>query len=686
MRYIIFFILVLCPSLSFASNTWYVRTDGGTSSQCTGLADAAYPGSGTGQACAVSHPYWLATVDGLGGGTWSISGGDTVIIASGSYMMGYGAPNTGSCNSAWAYACVLPPIPSGTDSTHPTRILGKNYDTKSTPPPELWATQRAAQVINLAGSNNTLVQYLEITDHSGCIKAGIDASACNRAAYPFGDHGDYGLAWTDSTGTTIKDLNIHGMETGGIHAGRLTNPTVDGCIFHANGNVGWDGDVGHGAIGSGTDSSNSGTITISNSHFTYNGCGETYPGKAVYGCFGQEEGNAYSDGIGTYLTGGNWVITNSEFSHNTQDGLDMLYLAGDQGGTLSVINCRMEGNAGNGIKSSAPTVVENTIVIGNCDYFNGNPLSNTTSSLYNAGGDNCRAQGTAVLFHFTVAGSKNTMINSTVYSAGSGAVMVKGDDTTCTGGETYTGRNNIFLGDYFRLSGYRNSNFYYNGGGDGNGSGACGDTGTHPIIRDEKDGLVYNFSNSECPNTNNLLCVDPLLNIEDKMTLSSTTILSYTYGDVWDVALKSSSSAIGQNSIAVGATVIGSTIAPLTDITSAARSNITWGALMHGSDGAVLGTSGSGSTGGAIPPTTSANKSGRYQSSQQVILTCTAGDAACYSTLYCLGAGCTPSLTYSAPFYMLRNIPRQTACFASSDTSSNQEATKCISLLKQKRR
>lgn len=32
--------------------TWYARTDGGTSTQCTGHADAPYPGSGTGQACA----------------------------------------------------------------------------------------------------------------------------------------------------------------------------------------------------------------------------------------------------------------------------------------------------------------------------------------------------------------------------------------------------------------------------------------------------------------------------------------------------------------------------------------------------------------------------------------------------------------------------------------------------------
>ena len=41
-----------------AATTYYVRTDGGDASQCTGRADAAYPGSGTGQACAWKHPFY----------------------------------------------------------------------------------------------------------------------------------------------------------------------------------------------------------------------------------------------------------------------------------------------------------------------------------------------------------------------------------------------------------------------------------------------------------------------------------------------------------------------------------------------------------------------------------------------------------------------------------------------------
>ena len=44
------------PASETRSYTYYVRTDGGTASQCDGLADAAYPGSGNGHACAWSSP------------------------------------------------------------------------------------------------------------------------------------------------------------------------------------------------------------------------------------------------------------------------------------------------------------------------------------------------------------------------------------------------------------------------------------------------------------------------------------------------------------------------------------------------------------------------------------------------------------------------------------------------------
>ena len=37
--------------------TYYIRPDGGDYAQCTGLADAPYPGNGADQPCAWDHPF-----------------------------------------------------------------------------------------------------------------------------------------------------------------------------------------------------------------------------------------------------------------------------------------------------------------------------------------------------------------------------------------------------------------------------------------------------------------------------------------------------------------------------------------------------------------------------------------------------------------------------------------------------
>jgi hypothetical protein len=89
----------------------------------------------------------------------------------------------------------------------------------------------------------------------------------------------------------------------------------------------------------------------------------------------------------------------------------------------------------------------------------------------------------------------------------------------------------------------------------------------------------------------------------------------------------------------------------------------------------------------SIKPTTTTNKSGRYTTKQTMTLTAS-DDVEVSSTLYCLtfGTSCTPSLTYSTPFTMLQNVAKQTACYSSTDTSSNIETAKCTTLLKQKRR
>ena len=114
--------------------TYYVRTDGGSASACTGLVDAAYPGSGTHQPCAWDHPFRALPP----GDTPRIAGGDTLVIGAGSYRMGYGAPGADACDAGSAFDCLMPPIPSGPDPAHRTRILGAGWNTGCAAPPQLW--------------------------------------------------------------------------------------------------------------------------------------------------------------------------------------------------------------------------------------------------------------------------------------------------------------------------------------------------------------------------------------------------------------------------------------------------------------------------------------------------------------------------------------------------------------------
>jgi hypothetical protein len=171
--------------------TYYVRTDGGTATQCTGLVDAPYPGSGTNQPCAWSHPFWALNSS----GNWKIQGGDTLIIAGGSYMMGYGAPNTsGWCDVDYTYDCGLPPLPAGPDANRPTRILGKGWNSGCPNPPELWGTQRPWQILDLTGASNVYIGCLEITDHSNCVEDHAGSSVeCERDNYPYGNWASDGI-------------------------------------------------------------------------------------------------------------------------------------------------------------------------------------------------------------------------------------------------------------------------------------------------------------------------------------------------------------------------------------------------------------------------------------------------------------------------------------------------------------
>ncbi|HSI61131.1 MAG TPA: choice-of-anchor Q domain-containing protein [Ideonella sp.] len=428
------------PSPSPATGTTYhVRVDGGDASQCTGLADAAYPGSGSAQACAWSGPMIALPPS----GTARIAGGDTLLIHTGEYRVGLGAPGTASCNSAWPWDCAMAAVPSGPDAAHPTRVLGQGHDAACPAPPQLWGTERVRQVLSLAGSSHVQLACLEITDRAPCVEFhSSSAFACNRDSYPYGDWASNGLYAADSADVQLSHLNIHGLAVHGVLAGRLSDWTVGNVRLAGNGWAGWDGDLGG-------DSSNSGTLRFSRWLVEWNGCAETWPGNQPTGCWAQEAGG-YGDGVGTGDTGGDWLIEDSIFRFNTSDGLDLLYHK--LGGSVTLNRVWAEGNAGNQVKVAGNSSITNSVVVGSCGSFSG--------KAYTFNVDNCRAVGDALVVPMLTATDVATLANNTIVSQGNVAVLTGGP-----AGAVLRLRNNILVGQpYFFSPEQQSADTYDNDG------------------------------------------------------------------------------------------------------------------------------------------------------------------------------------------------------------------------------
>lgn len=491
-----------------AATTYYVRIDGGTATQCTGKTDASLAAGQTSKNCAFNHPFWAIAPSPAPSS--KMVGGDTLVIGPGQYMMGHGAPNTTQCSTSSPWDCAMRPIPSGPDSTHPTRILGKGWDTGCASKPQLWGTQRAYRVVNIGGGDNVQIQCMDITDHSSCMEGGPDsATRCKRDVYPYGNWAVYGITAVDSSNVLIKNVSIHGLYEG-IKAGRLSDWTLENVNILRNSFAGWDGDIGANV------SSNSGTMTFKNTKIQFNGCGETYPGLLPHHCYSQDQGG-YGDGIGTHKTGGIWIFHDSDISHNTSDGLDLLYHDGN--GEVRIQRSRFEGNAGNQVKTSSATRIENSLLIGNCNYFSGKPFTATSPAKFN----NCRALGNTLAYTVKKAGSDLLLYNSTVY--GNGDVLIEVDGSTCNGTEGIVSRNNIFRGDLqVGGGGTERTALYYAGG-----SGSC------PQVKLDNDySIVFGTKSSPCPK-GSLICKDPLF-------------IGPLSGDFYNVNLQSASPGKGKAS------------------------------------------------------------------------------------------------------------------------------------------
>src|SRR3954447_10709017 len=89
------FIALLAGPALLSGSTWYVRSDGGDRSQCTGTKDAPYSTKTSGkQDCGLKHPFYLFTTDpptsrAAEAPQWIVQGGDTIVLKNGEYRIGY---------------------------------------------------------------------------------------------------------------------------------------------------------------------------------------------------------------------------------------------------------------------------------------------------------------------------------------------------------------------------------------------------------------------------------------------------------------------------------------------------------------------------------------------------------------------------------------------------------------------
>ncbi len=376
-----------------------------------------------------------------------IQGGDTLDIGSGNYRMGYGAPGADNCSQSWPWECVMPPIPSGPSPDQPTRILGQGHADGCEQAPELWGTERAWMVVNLEGSSNVELACLDITDRGSCAEShcnsgqcGGEVAACNRDSAPYGDWASTGVSGRDSSNVFMRDLDIHGLSNRGVHAGRITDWTLERVEIRANGWAGWDGNIG-------SDTSNSGTITFKESVIGWNGCLERWDSGEVFGCWGQK-GGGWGDGLGTGTTGGHWVFEDSTIHHNTSDGIDLLYLSDE--GQVSIRRTLVDSNAGNQIKTSRTALIENSVVVGNCSYFVNHPNM--------LDGDHCRALGDSIYVGLSNS-SQTDLINNTIVSQGN--CVISGGSGASTSRLRMV--NNLIIGKPYFLDASKQSCLYYSG-------------------------------------------------------------------------------------------------------------------------------------------------------------------------------------------------------------------------------
>ncbi len=580
MLHLIVLILLFIPSTSDAA-TYFTRTNGSTATNCLGTTDADYDGSGTGEACAFNHPNWVLELNGQPAGAMSTS--DDLVLVNGTYTIGclgsgtdcrdanYNITVSGTCDNDFPYECAPNAVPDGTSGDH-TRIIGctttgcgcsvtDGVMTCSTTPPILKGqggiapSGTIAGVLQLNDADYVDVQDIEITDDADC-GSGNTSYPC----YPYTADmlaANNGITLRGATNILLDGVKIHGMRVYGLYGGGGNDITIQDSLINYNAFGGWNVD----SCSSDGTCGMTGTITIDGSSFNGNGCVEDNPGYgtiASSGCYNGNNGGD-GDGIGSHNTAGDWVVTDSQFSYNTADGLDLLYLnrGAYSGGSVSFKRSSGEGNSGNIVKGPNAMTIEDSFLIGNCGYFNGKSITLTGLS-------DCRSNtGNPISIEFKSGDSTVAQIlNNTILSNGDVGMLTSG---TCTTGIDIIDSNNIWYGGRQ----FNDDSGLFGGGGNDTSSIYYEDGGTCNPDRVETNNICYGWKegSSACNGSGSTDTVDPLFdgtilmgpqsgsgyftanNFRDELYLQSGS----TARDFADEAVSADDDALDYNSFARGA-------------------------------------------------------------------------------------------------------------------------------------
>ncbi len=526
--------------------TWFVRPDGGTryssnvpAGQCDGLADVAYPGTGTNQHCAFNDFRYMWDDDSgmVGQGAWIIAGGDTVVIrgctalstqmnpANPTCRIGWDINTGGGSSNQWCTnignnTCYNPPIPAGTATQH-TRILGgcayggyscspvNTYPITSNNLTQIFGGMGLTFTFNLQNTQYLDIEGLEITTHNGvCVSTGSPAYPryCSTSA-PVDDFSNNGVMFNNkSSNILLQDVYIHGFNQSGLY-GPIGGPIAMTRVFSGFGGfAGWNFQDN-----SNTPNAAGSSITASYVTMIGNGCYEQYPiknaGYPAQACY-----DDVSNGFGDSWSGQDTNLDSFTCDHcvqmyNTKDGFIGPHAAI---ATLSITNSTSIGNMGQqwkwGGQVNGTSLFQNNITVGNCGrmIFQLPGASQTFAKSSGLPGaylsDFCRAAGNT--FDILVQnGSKNYFYGNTTVMADPTGIDY--DCGPAGGGATNCGavvnlwQDNLFLG--------------YTDPGLGSAPGLWYITpGTNVVVTS-----TYNYefgirAGDQC-GTNNVTCSDPLM-------------------------------------------------------------------------------------------------------------------------------------------------------------------------------